>query len=99
MSDPLPYDTTTTQEWLNVINGWSWQVADTGRAPGWWRGGACPRCAHQMDVRFEKVQVILRAGDPPPEVYIQCNCTMAHTGRPDEETGCGQAGIFPAPTP
>jgi hypothetical protein len=33
----------------------------------------------------------------PHYVYVECNCGMPHTGRPNDESGCGPAGFIRGP--
>jgi hypothetical protein len=42
--EPLPYDPSTTKEWLAEVDKWEWEPTDGG----WKKIGSCPRCHHTM---------------------------------------------------
>jgi hypothetical protein len=70
----------------------------------------CPRCTHTLTWDTEQVvesvgSATLQAAslsfriptpilNTPGEVYIACNCHEPHDGRPKDQLGCGQAGLF-----
>jgi hypothetical protein len=101
-SKALPYDETTSANWLKIVDSWPWQQIGPSK---WKKVGSCPRCKHEMYGVFYPRVVLFsdEAGEEssgtPQEVYIECNCSAPHTGRPEDETGCGPDGFFRAPTP
>jgi hypothetical protein len=85
----------TTIEWEDALTRLPWTPRpDTGPAVAYALRAACPRCAHEHAIDLEHpVRVILDraqvAAPITPEIYVQCECTGEHPGRPAGETGCG----------
>lgn len=99
---PLPYDETTSPDWLDAVNSWPWQQSGSEE---WVRSGHCPRCEHAITTIVRPIHIFTRSGRQgtpgqptiPPEVFVGCNCGMPHPGRPDDKIGCGQGGVFAGP--
>ena len=97
MSDEkaVSYDESPVPGWAPAVNGWTWHPADTshGKAIGWWKSGACPRCHDQIEITIGLVESFLE--EVRPQVYAQCNCRVAHAAG---QVGCGASAEVNGPT-
>lgn len=92
----MAWDEVTPASWDEELMKWRWEdrCAD-GKLIAYTLHGACPRCGHADAIDHDfRLQTILDRGAAPPavmcrEVYIECECTGEHAGRPPGETGCG----------
>ncbi|MFI6079273.1 hypothetical protein ACIA5C_48015 [Actinoplanes sp. NPDC051343] len=54
--------------------------------------GVCPRCGHPMSLPLPD-RVFMNgnaaSSSPPEHTSALCTCSGEHTGRPDDEYGCG----------
>ena len=95
---PVPYDEFTSQEWIDSVIRLGWVPIDDQT---WKLEGRCPRCDDQMSKELRVVTTILLDGkevpDLPEEVFVACNCSGPHEGRPEGKRGCGPAAIIPGP--
>lgn len=94
--NPKSWNARLQPGWTDVIALWGWQPLNDGK-DGYYIGGKCPYCDHDIDRVLEPVVTIFETMLPPPEkVWIQCNCKVAHPPHNAGE-GCGQAAEIPGP--
>jgi hypothetical protein len=92
----------TSVEWEKQLGQLVWEVhASEGKVYAYSLEAECPRCK-EPGIRLNHPEQVIRA-DPAPvrvEIYVQCECSGEHPGRPADETGCGSrtSMVFVIPT-
>lgn len=95
-SPPIPYRSIEIQNGAEAMKGWLRTRVDHG----WRFAGACPECDHPTEkVIADEVMVLsfalARKAPKADETrghrrhVVECDCGVAHPGRPDDGVGCG----------
>jgi hypothetical protein len=92
----VPWDEVTPIAWEEELarQRWAEERDSEGRLVAYTLLVPCPRCQHQdaIDLEFRLKILVDRAVTPPslhPEIYLECECTGEHAGRPADQKGCG----------
>jgi hypothetical protein len=93
----------TSTDWENQLGQLVWQAerSSDGRVSAYFLVADCPRC-EEPGIDLRHPTQIIRADLAPVrvEMYVQCECSGEHLGRPADETGCGSrtSMVFTIPT-
>jgi hypothetical protein len=92
----VAWDEITPIDWEQTLarHRWEEKPDSKGRLVAYMLHVSCPRCQHEdaIDLEFPLKILVDRASPRAtihPEIYVECECTGEHAGRPAGEQGCG----------